>query len=732
MNWVTVIWSVSAGASLTLGMLHLLIWFKSRAAGAHLAFACAAVAVTGVAFCEMQLMQAASPADFARNLRWAHGPFLVLTLGLVCFVGLYFRTGRAWLGWAAAGARLLATAVNFSVPVSLHYREILALETVEFLGQPVSVVASGILNPLRWLGALSSLLLVLYVLDASIRLWRRGGPVNRRRAMVIGGAIVGFVVVATAHVLLVNARVIPGPYFVSFPFLGIVAVMAYELSQDVISSARLAKELHENQQQITLAATAANLALWTWDIAGKRIWVTAEGRSLYGISAGGDVTEERFFTALHPEDRERVRLALHRSRNGDGPFTADYRILLPDGMLRWIASQGSTELNGKKQPVLMRGISRDITARRQAEERSSLIVEAAPNAMIMVDGADRIVLLNRQAELTFGYSREELLGQPIEVLIPQRFSAGHVALSGGFITKPDRRVMGAGRDLFGRRKDGTEVPVEVGLNPLDTSEGRFVLASIIDITERRREEQDALERQTQLTHLSRVSALGQLSGSLAHELNQPLGIILSNAQAAQRMLEQESPDIAELREILADIVSEDRRAGEVIKRLRTLLKRGETRLLPVSLNEIIEEVLRLLRSELIGRSVTVRTELAPGLPNVTGDEVQLQQVLLNIINNACDAMVENPPPERILRISTVRHENTIRVSLADQGCGLPDGDADRVFQPFVTTKSHGMGIGLSICRTIVAAHHGRLWAEPNPGPGTTFHLELQITRTPAS
>jgi len=248
----------------------------------------------------------------------------------------------------------------------------------------------------------------------------------------------------------------------------------------------------------------------------------------------------------------------------------------------------------------------------------------------------------------------------------------------------------------------------------------------MDVTERKRADKEALGQRDELFHLSRVATLGQLSGSLAHELNQPLGIILSNAQAAQHMLAGDAPDIPELREILADIVGENLRAGEVITRLRALLKRGETRLLPLAVNEVIEDVLHLLRSDLVARGVTAHTRLAEGLPEVPADEVQLQQVLLNIITNACDAMAENSPKDRILRISTNLQSDAVRVSIADQGRGLPDGDVSQIFQPFFTTKSHGLGIGLSICRSIIAAHDGRLWAEPNDGRGTALHMELQI------
>src|SRR6266576_14826 len=283
-------------------------------------------------------------------------------------------------------------------------------------------------------------------------------------------------------------------------------------------------------------------------------------------------------------------------------------------------------------------------------------------------------------------------------------------------------------------QDGTVRWISGRARCMSDGDGRStrLLGGSMDVTERKRAEKEAMGQRDELFHLSRVASLGQLSSSLAHELNQPLGIILSNAQAAQHMLAADNPDIPELQEILADIVGEDLRAGEVITRLRALLKRGEIRLLPVALNEVIEDVLHLLRSDLVARGVTVRTTLAEGLPDVAGDKVQLQQVVLNIITNACDAMAENLQKDRILRISTNLQSDSVRVSIEDQGRGAPGGDVSRIFQPFFTTKSHGLGIGLSICRSIIAAHQGRLWAKSNETRGTTLHLQLQVIAPAAS
>lgn len=244
-----------------------------------------------------------------------------------------------------------------------------------------------------------------------------------------------------------------------------------------------------------------------------------------------------------------------------------------------------------------------------------------------------------------------------------------------------------------------------------------------DITERKQAEMEANALRQELAHLSRVSALGVLSGSLAHELNQPLGIILSNAQAAQHLLSHERPDLDELREILADIVSEDRRAGDVIRRLHALLRRGETTLQPVAVNETIEEVLQLIRSDLAGRGIAIDCRFEPDLPAVMADRVQLQQVLLNLIVNARDAMESIPAGSRSLTLITAREGNEVHVTVRDFGVGLPE-NVDDLFKPFHTTKPGGLGMGLAICRTLIAAHCGRLWAEANPDGGAAFHLAL--------
>jgi len=362
------------------------------------------------------------------------------------------------------------------------------------------------------------------------------------------------------------------------------------------------------------------------------------------------------------------------------------------------------------------------------EERFRRVVEAAPNAMIMVNQEGQITLANQQAEKTFGYPREELLGRPIEMLVPERLHSGHRGFRHDYLCNPQARPMGAGRELFGRRKDGSEVPVEIGLSPIHTSKGVLVLASIVDITERKLAELEAARQRHDLAHLARVSTLGELSSSLAHELSHPITAILSNAQAAQRFLADDNVDLDEVREILKDIVTQDQRAGEVIHGLRLLLQKGEPQKQcdDVDLNEVIREVVQLMRSDLTNRNATLDTDLAQNLPAVTGDRVQLQQVLLNLALNGCEALGDYNSSERRLLIASQRENGAVRVSVSDSGSGIPGEKMEQVFERFFTTKKEGMGLGLSICRTIINAHRGKIWATNNGGGGATFHFSLPI------
>ena len=280
--------------------------------------------------------------------------------------------------------------------------------------------------------------------------------------------------------------------------------------------------------------------------------------------------------------------------------------------------------------------------RRRAEELFRQVFESSPNALIMTNADGVIGLVNGQTEKEFGYGREELIGKPVEMLIPERFRAGHPLLRRGYVHAPAPRLMGGGRELFGVRRDGAEIPLEIGLSPIHSSSGLLVLVSITNISERLASQLEITQKRNELAHLSRVTMLGELSGSLAHELNQPLTAILSNAQAAQQFMAAGNVNLDDVREILADIVEQDKRAGEIIYRLRGMLRKEQSQRQPMNICEAVDDVLRLLHSDLINRRVDVRTELLDIPLMVSGDRVQIQQVLVNLFLNACDAMIETP------------------------------------------------------------------------------------------
>jgi signal transduction histidine kinase/integral membrane sensor domain MASE1 len=268
---------------------------------------------------------------------------------------------------------------------------------------------------------------------------------------------------------------------------------------------------------------------------------------------------------------------------------------------------------------------------------------------------------------------------------------------------------------------------EVSFERLRRSEGGVVITRT-DVTARKRAEADARNQRQQLTHLSRAAVLGQLSGAFAHELKQPLTSILGNAEAALSILQKGGADTAELSEILQDIVQDDERAAQVIQRLRALLGKGDAQYAPVELNDVVRESLELTHSEFVTRNVVATLNLDPALPTVLADRVQMQQVVLNLLMNACEAMVATPLARRQAQVTTryLAHSEAVEITVQDNGTGIAPGDTDRIFQPFVTTKTHGLGLGLAICRSVAEAHHGVLWAENAPEGGAIFHIKIPI------
>jgi PAS domain S-box-containing protein len=439
---------------------------------------------------------------------------------------------------------------------------------------------------------------------------------------------------------------------------------------------------------------------------------------------------------LHPDDREPTREAVLRSMQNGGDYIAEYRVVLPDGAIRWITTRGRVEFDGDHNPVRMRGVSIDITARKQAEEaleeeRRFLrqVIDIDPNFIFAKDREGRFTIVNQAVADAYGTTVDDLIGKT-----DADFNRNREEVE--FFHQMDLEVIDTLKERFIPEERLTDAHgrvrwLQTVKRPIidKDSIANQVLGASTDITQRKQAESELQRNRQELAHVTRISTMGELAASLAHELNQPLTAILGNAQAAQRFLAANPADLEEVREILKDIVQDDRRATEVIQRMRALVKKEEVTFEPLDVAEIIRDVARLIHTDAVLLNVDVAFELMPALPLLVGDRVQLQQVVLNLMLNAFDAMKDCPTNERrvILRVEP-DDAGAVKVAVRDRGIGLSRDQLDKIFQPFYTTKRDGLGMGLSISHSIVTDHRGRLWAENNPDRGATFYFTVPVEK----
>jgi len=362
------------------------------------------------------------------------------------------------------------------------------------------------------------------------------------------------------------------------------------------------------------------------------------------------------------------------------------------------------------------------TLARQAHLQS--ILDTMPEAMIVIDEHGIMQSFSSAAERLFGYSTAEAVGQNVKILMPAPYRENHDGYMQRYKDSGERRIIGIGRVVVGQRKDGSTFPIELAVGEMKTGEQRFFTGFIRDLTERQKTEARLQELQSELVHISRLTAMGEMASTLAHELNQPLSAITNYLKGSQRLL-QGAPDerSGTIRDALTKATDQAMRAGQIIRRLRDFVSRGESERRVENITKLVEEASALALVGVKNRGIRVTFQFDPSIELVLADRVQIQQVVLNLILNAMDAMEESKARELMISVMPDGN-NLVRVSVSDTGLGIAPEVTEQLFQPFITTKRHGMGVGLSISRTIVQAHGGRIWAEPNPVGGTIFHFTL--------
>jgi PAS domain S-box-containing protein len=430
---------------------------------------------------------------------------------------------------------------------------------------------------------------------------------------------------------------------------------------------------------------------------------------------------------MHPEDRPRVVEIAERANCTGKDFEAHFRVVLPDGTTKYVHGTGHPVFNASGDPVEYVGILMDVTERRLAEQATRLlaaVVESSHDAIVSKNLDGVITSWNKGAERLFGYAAEEAVGQNITLIIPPDHRDEERTIV-------ERLTRGERVDHFETvrmRKDSSLLDVALTISPIKDAADRVVGASKLarDITERKRAEEALRQAQADLAHVSRVTTMGELTASLAHEIKQPISAAATNAKTCLRWLGRDEPDVAGAREAASRLVNDVTRASDIIGRISSLFKKDAPQRELVDVNELVREMIVLLRSEANRYSISIHTELAEHLPKVMADRVQLQQVFMNLMLNGIDAMKKTSGGGELI-IKSEAGDGQLLILVSDTGVGLPPEQADQIFRAFFTTKDNGTGMGLPISRSIIESHGGRLWATGASGRGATFQFTLPTT-----
>ncbi|RXF73221.1 PAS domain-containing sensor histidine kinase [Hansschlegelia zhihuaiae] len=460
---------------------------------------------------------------------------------------------------------------------------------------------------------------------------------------------------------------------------------------------------------------AANLHGWTADeMIGRHFSVMFRPED---VAAGRPQQQIETVRSLGRYEETGVR------RRSDGKEYVAAVVMTPV-----IGDDGSVQAYAK----VMRDVSERVAgeqALRASEAHLRSILDAVPDAMIVIDERATIQSFSLTAERQFGYAPKDVIGQNVSMLMPEPYRSQHDGYISRYRTTGERRIIGIGRVVVGQRQDGSTFPMELSVGEMRSGGARYFTGFIRDLTERREAETRMQELQAELVHMSRFTALGEMASTLAHEINQPLTAIANYLKGCRRLLERMSGDeVSLMKDAVEQAADQALRAGDVIRRLREFVARGETERRVENLPKLVEEASALALVGARERGVRVTFDFDPGASFVLADRIQIQQVLLNLMRNALEAMQDVGRRQLTVATKSGPDGELVEIGVADSGSGVAEEVAAKLFQPFVTTKSAGMGVGLSICRTIVESHGGRIWVEASQDGGARFAFTLRQVR----
>ncbi|MBR0714247.1 sensor protein FixL [Bradyrhizobium liaoningense] len=467
---------------------------------------------------------------------------------------------------------------------------------------------------------------------------------------------------------------------------------------------------------------------WDLDLRTRELEWSDTAKALFGVARDQPISYELFLDRLEPADRKRVEQAIARAAEHGGGFDISFRVA---GAGQWIRARAGLIRDDAGAARHLSGIFLDVGEEKQVEQALRTrenhlrsILQTIPDAMIVIDGHGIIQLFSTAAERLFGYPEREAIGQNVSILMPEPDKSRHDGYIARYRTTRDPHIIGIGRIVTGKRRDGTTFPMHLSIGEMQSGGEPYFTGFVRDLTEHQQTQARLQELQSELVHVSRLSAMGEMASALAHELNQPLAAISNYMKGSRRLLAGSAdPNIGKIESAMDRAAEQAVRAGQIIRRLRDFVARGESEKRVESLSKMIEEAGALGLAGAREQNVQLRFNLNPDADLVLADRVQIQQVLVNLFRNALEAMAQSTHRELVVINSRIP-DDMIEVVVSDSGAGFQDDVIPNLFQTFFTTKETGMGVGLSISRSIIEAHGGRMWAESNASGGATFRFTL--------